>query len=94
MLLLLNLNIPISYMVIFNFMVQDVVWFWFGRSLAAGNLLYFSLNLFGFLIPRFLPRAFDRYFRERDETHGKMAEDKPRVTAATNKSQRSDKKSD
>lgn len=77
-----------------NAPLKDVVWFWFGRSLAAVNLLYFSVNLFGFLIPRFLPRAFERYFRERDEIHGKMAEDKPRATAAANKSQRSDKKSD
>ncbi|KAI4385316.1 hypothetical protein MLD38_003358 [Melastoma candidum] len=49
----------------------DVAWFWFGRSLAVANLGYFSINLFCFLIPRFLPRAFEKYFRER-----KTAEDK------------------
>lgn len=54
------------------------------------NLVYFSINLFVFLIPRFLPRAFERYFRERDEVHAKMAEDKQ--SAAMNKSQPTDKK--
>ncbi|XP_062109551.1 uncharacterized protein LOC133821034 [Humulus lupulus] len=64
---------------------KDVGWFWFGRSLAVANLGYFAINLFVFLIPRFLPRAFDRYFSERDEVHAKMAEDKR--SAAFNKSQ-------
>lgn len=40
------------------------------------NLGYFSLNLLCFLIPVFLPRAFEKYFKERDELHAKMAEDK------------------
>ncbi|KAL5997467.1 hypothetical protein ACLOJK_008397 [Asimina triloba] len=57
-------------------MTNDLGLFWFGRILAAANLLYFSINLFGFLIPQFLPRAFERYFTERDETRAKMAEDK------------------
>ena len=52
-------------------------WFWFGRYLAIANLLYFGVNLLCFLIPRFLPRAFDRYFRERDEILAKSQEDKP-----------------
>jgi len=55
---------------------QDVAWYWFGRSLAVANLAYFSMNLFCFLIPGFLPRAFERYFSERDEIHMKSAEDK------------------
>lgn len=52
-------------------------WYWFGRILAVLNMAYFSVNLFCFLIPRFLPRAFERYFkeREREETQAKMAED-------------------
>ncbi|OAY32314.1 uncharacterized protein LOC110630328 [Manihot esculenta] len=75
-----------------NAQFKDVGWFWFGRILAAMNLLYFSVNLFGFLIPRFLPRAFEKYFQQRDETHWKMAEDKR--SAAANKSQSTDKKAD
>ncbi|XWS69290.1 hypothetical protein CRYUN_Cryun04dG0166500 [Craigia yunnanensis] len=75
-----------------NAQLKDIAWAWFGRGLATANLLYFSINLLCFLIPRFLPRAFERYFRERDEVHGKMSEDK-RPTAA-NKSQKSDKKVD
>ncbi|KAK9108528.1 hypothetical protein Syun_024539 [Stephania yunnanensis] len=54
---------------------SDVAWFWFGRSLAMANFSYFSINLLGFLIPRLLPRAFERYFRERDEVVAKGAED-------------------
>ncbi|XP_043703817.1 uncharacterized protein LOC122653920 [Telopea speciosissima] len=59
-----------------NAELKDVVWFWFGKVLAAANFVYFSINLFGFLIPRFLPKAFESYFRERDEIHFKIAEDK------------------
>ncbi|XP_042504649.1 uncharacterized protein LOC122081543 [Macadamia integrifolia] len=59
-----------------NAQFQDVAWFWFGKVLAVANFVYFSINLFGFLIPRFLPKAFEIYFRERDEIHSKMAEDK------------------
>lgn len=55
---------------------QEAAWMWFGRYLAAANLLYFSANLFVFLIPRFLPRAFEKYFRMRDELCAKTAEDK------------------
>ncbi|KAJ9169298.1 hypothetical protein P3X46_017505 [Hevea brasiliensis] len=75
-----------------NAQAKDIAWYWFGRILAAVNLLYFSINLFGFLIPRFLPRAFEKYFHEGDETHWKMAEDKR--SAAANKSQSTDKKVD
>lgn len=59
-----------------NAPMSDVGWYWFGRCLALLNLTYFSMNLFCFLIPRFLPRAFERYFRDRDETQAKIAEDK------------------
>ncbi|CAN6248333.1 unnamed protein product [Urochloa humidicola] len=55
---------------------QEVGWLWFGRYLAAANLVYFSANLFVFLIPKFLPRAFEKYFRMRDEVCAKTAEDK------------------
>lgn len=72
--------------------LQDIGWHWFGRILAAVNLVYFSTNLFGFLIPGFLPRAFEKYLEERDETHMKMAEDKR--SAAGNKPQSTDKKAD
>ncbi|KAL2510362.1 hypothetical protein Fot_34009 [Forsythia ovata] len=71
---------------------KDVAWYWFGRGLAVANLLYFSVNLFCFLIPRFLPRAFERYFKERDEIHAKTAEDER--SAAMNTSQHADKKAD
>ncbi|EHA8590971.1 hypothetical protein COCNU_scaffold029079G000020 [Cocos nucifera] len=60
-----------------NASIKDVAWLWFGKTLAIANFLYFSFNLFGFLIPRFLPRAFERYFKEKDELCSKMAEDKP-----------------
>ncbi|KAJ8451496.1 hypothetical protein Cgig2_018130 [Carnegiea gigantea] len=71
---------------------KDVAWYWFGRGLAVANVAYFSTNLFCFLIPRFLPRAFERYFNERDEIHMKFAED--RHSAAANASQPTDKKTD
>lgn len=72
--------------------VQDIGWYWFGRSLAVANLVYFSINLFGFLIPQFLPKAFEIYFRERDEIHSKTAEDKR--SAAADNTQVTDKKAD
>lgn len=71
--------------------MQDVAWYWFGRSLALANLVYFSMNLFGFLIPRFLPRAFKRYFEESGEISAKIAEDK-RSAATINITQRADNK--
>ncbi|KAL2621477.1 hypothetical protein R1flu_001682 [Riccia fluitans] len=43
----------------------DYAWMWFGRALAVANTVYFSINLFCFLIPMFLPRAFDVYAEER-----------------------------
>ncbi|KAK9117600.1 hypothetical protein Sjap_016547 [Stephania japonica] len=65
---------------LFRLYVVDVAWFWFGRSLAMANFGYFSINLLGFLIPRLLPRAFERYFRERDEVIAKSAEDHRRAS--------------
>lgn len=64
-----------------NASIQDIAWYWFGKGLAVANLAYFSINLFGFLIPRFLPRAFERYFQEKGEIHAKSAEDKRSVLA-------------
>ncbi|KAF3431015.1 hypothetical protein FNV43_RR25745 [Rhamnella rubrinervis] len=75
-----------------NAQVKDIAWCWFGKSLAVANLVYFSINLFCFLIPRFLPKAFETYFRERDEIEAKTAEDKR--SQAINKSQTVDKKTD
>ncbi|KAL1565319.1 hypothetical protein AAHA92_07553 [Salvia divinorum] len=72
-----------------NAKLNDVGWFWFGRGLAALNMAYFSVNLFCFLIPRYLPRAFERYFKERDETLAKSAHDKFKAP-----SPKSDKKAD
>lgn len=40
---------------------KDLAWMWFGRGLSTANLVYFNLNMFCFIIPRFLPRAFERY---------------------------------
>ncbi|XP_020234944.1 uncharacterized protein LOC109814842 [Cajanus cajan] len=75
-----------------NASFQESAWFWFGKGLAVANLVYFSSNLFGFLIPRFLPRAFERYFQEKGEIHAKSAEDKRSVLL--NKSQLPEKKTD
>ncbi|XP_068645663.1 uncharacterized protein [Aristolochia californica] len=33
-----------------------------GRGLAVANLVFWSFNLFGFLLPVYLPRAFKRYY--------------------------------
>nr|XP_043623558.1 uncharacterized protein LOC122595284 [Erigeron canadensis] len=59
-----------------NAAIEDVAWFWFGRGLAAANLAYYSINLFVFLIPKFLPKAFDQYFRDTNENLTKMREDR------------------
>lgn len=58
---------------------QEKIWIWFGRGLASANLIYFTINLFCFLIPRFLPRAFERYFKERAECNGKVAGVQPQT---------------
>ncbi|OVA09585.1 hypothetical protein BVC80_9101g110 [Macleaya cordata] len=65
-----------------NPQLTDVAWDWFGKGLAVANLIYFSINLFGFIIPRFLPRSFEMYFRQRDEIHAKVAEDKRSAKSA------------
>jgi hypothetical protein len=44
---------------------QDETWIWFGRALSAANAIYYTINLFVFLIPMFLPRAFETYFEDR-----------------------------
>ena len=41
--------------------MQDFAWAWFGRGLAIANFVYFNVNMFCFIIPRFIPRAFQRY---------------------------------
>ncbi|XP_002977314.2 uncharacterized protein LOC9639078 [Selaginella moellendorffii] len=60
---------------------RKAAWVWFGRSLAIGNLMYYSINLLGFLIPLFLPRAFERYFQDRDEYY--KEKEQSSATAAT-----------
>ncbi|KAL8544010.1 hypothetical protein ACS0TY_004528 [Phlomoides rotata] len=35
-----------------------------GRALAVANMAFWSFNLFGFLIPVFLPKAFKIYYRK------------------------------
>jgi hypothetical protein len=47
--------------------IQDEYWIWFGRVLSAANAIYYTINTFGFLIPMFLPRAFESYFQDRAE---------------------------
>jgi hypothetical protein len=49
--------------------IQDETWIWFGRSLSAANAVYYAINLFVFLIPMFLPRAFETYFEDRANFH-------------------------
>lgn len=55
------------YNVMFFFVDQDIAWYWFGVTLAVANLAYFSINIFAFLIPYFLPRAFELHFKEKYE---------------------------
>ncbi|KDP22256.1 hypothetical protein JCGZ_26087 [Jatropha curcas] len=35
---------------------------YFGRALAVANLAFWCFNLFGFLLPVYLPRAFEKYY--------------------------------
>lgn len=77
---------------VYCWILQDTAWCWFGKGLAVANLAYFSINLCGFLVPRFLPRAFERYFQERGEVYAKTAEDKKSVSF--NRPQLSEKKID
>ncbi|KAI3780129.1 hypothetical protein L2E82_10063 [Cichorium intybus] len=68
-----------------NAHIHDIAWYWFGVCLAVTNLAYFSINIFAFLIPRFLPQAFELYFKERYETRAKLAEDKRYQTESKDK---------
>ncbi|XP_042487947.1 uncharacterized protein LOC122068145 [Macadamia integrifolia] len=79
-----------------NAPTKDTVWSWFGKVLALANFAYFSINLFGFLIPKFLPRSFEMYLRERDEIYFKTREDKRPVDSNNTSSYEtpSSKKSD
>ncbi|MED6193065.1 hypothetical protein PIB30_015499 [Stylosanthes scabra] len=70
--------------------LQDIVWYWFGKGLAVANLGYFSMNLFCFLIPRFLPGAFEKYFQQKGEIIAKSAEEKRRSSSPINKPQKTD----
>ncbi|KAB2041739.1 hypothetical protein ERO13_D02G146300v2 [Gossypium hirsutum] len=79
----------------YNAPSKDIAWDWFGKGLSAANLMYFAINLLCFLIPRFLPRAFERYFRETEEFHQKMSEDKRgKSNTPPNKSRPTDRKMD
>ncbi|KAF8413186.1 hypothetical protein HHK36_001162 [Tetracentron sinense] len=45
---------------------------YFGRGIAIANLILWCYNLFGFLLPVFLPRAFKRYYGYKVKSVGKM----------------------
>eukprot|EP00850_Spirogloea_muscicola_P002031 SM000007S20991 [mRNA] locus=s7:1339636:1341478:+ [translate_table: standard] len=45
----------------------------FGRALALANLVFWAFNLFCFLIPMFLPRAFQRHFELQQEAREQSA---------------------
>ncbi len=45
--------------------MQVIAWFWFERGLVVANAVYYVGNLFGFLSPFFLPRAFEQYFEQK-----------------------------
>lgn len=38
-----------------------------GRALAVANMAFWSFNLFGFLLPVYLPRAFKKYYSSNDK---------------------------
>jgi hypothetical protein len=46
--------------------LRDAGWIWFGRGLAALNLVFWTANLFFFLVPLFLPRAMKMHFLQED----------------------------
>jgi hypothetical protein len=64
-------------------LVQEEAWLLFGRVLPTANAIYYTCNLFGFLIPMFLPRAFEKYCETRKaylaEKEPKKAEEKAEV---------------
>ncbi|KAL3837689.1 hypothetical protein ACJIZ3_022280 [Penstemon smallii] len=41
---------------------MEISYFGFGRALAVANMAFWSFNLFGFLLPVFLPKAFKIYY--------------------------------
>ncbi|GLJ41690.1 hypothetical protein SUGI_0862890 [Cryptomeria japonica] len=49
-------------------------WNNYGRALAVANLVFWCFNLFCFLLPVYLPRAFRKYYEE--EASVKMVKDK------------------
>ncbi|CAL0305257.1 unnamed protein product [Lupinus luteus] len=87
-----NAQVQVFFVQFFYIHVLDTAWYWFGKGLAVANMAYFCINLLGFLIPRFLPRAFERYFQERGEIYAKAKEDK--LSAPINKALISEKKRD
>lgn len=40
----------------------------FGKVLAMVNMLFWGFNLFGFLLPIYLPKAFKKYYNSSDES--------------------------
>ncbi|KAG0579598.1 hypothetical protein KC19_4G109600 [Ceratodon purpureus] len=52
-------------------------WIMFGRILAASNLLIWTLNLFFFLIPVYLPRAFRKHYEMEFSATESRAKDAP-----------------
>ncbi|EFJ28522.1 hypothetical protein SELMODRAFT_171589 [Selaginella moellendorffii] len=66
---------------------QKAAWVWFGRSLAIANYVFYSVNLLGFLIPLFLPRAFERYFQDRDEYYKEKEQSSATARGPEKKSQ-------
>ncbi|KAF8413185.1 hypothetical protein HHK36_001161 [Tetracentron sinense] len=62
---------------------------YFGRGLAIANMMFWCFNLFGFLLPVYLPRAFKRYyghklfcwgFEEISDDEGSEEEEDTRMT--------------
>ncbi|KAH9557155.1 hypothetical protein CY35_07G069900 [Sphagnum magellanicum] len=55
---------------------EAIAWFWFERGLVVANAVYYVGNLFGFLIPFFLPRAFEQYFEQKKKHEAEEIERK------------------
>jgi hypothetical protein len=51
--------------------LRDAGWAWFGRGLAALNLVFWTANLFFFLVPLFVPRAMKAHFLAESEAGAK-----------------------
>ena len=61
-------------------------WLLFGRYLAIGNMVVWTFNLFFFLVPVFLPRAFRAYYETEfrgTESRAKDAQDPSKVDPST-----------